>query len=278
LFDAARSPEISIMERVFYGVIVIAALFVALLGYLAPQRMDDSFTWAELPPLHARFVATLYLFGAVYLFAALIARRARTIRPALGGVAVFTGVLFLVTVRNIEAFDFSLVPVWIWSASYVVYPVAALALLQTRTERPAPAGSNAVAPRWVRGVLLGHAVVFGVLGLLMFILPGVVAPAWPWPVTTGVVQAYSSPFLTVAFCAVAHAGRSVWPEVLALLPALLLLELGTLIVSGVHRALLPPDEIATWVWLASFFIGAVTVTAALVTCVSKTAPLADTTA
>lgn len=87
---AAVSSErrISVPERLFYGLIFLAALFVAALGYFAPVVMDEAFTWAELPPLHARFVATLYLFGAVYLLAVTASRGARAVGPAMGGIAV----------------------------------------------------------------------------------------------------------------------------------------------------------------------------------------------
>jgi hypothetical protein len=269
--DAPRTSGISTPERLFYGVICLAAIFVALLGYLAPARMDAAFTWAELPPLHARFVATLYLFGAVFLFTALLARRARSVRPVMGGIAIFTGVLFLVTVRNLEAFDFSLVPVWVWTVSYVVYPLIALAFLWARRGRREPEHIEVTTTAWVRVVLLAHALVFGVLGVLMFVVPDVMVDAWPWPVTSGVVQAYSSPFLTVAFCAGAYADRRVWPDVAVLLPALFVLETGTLAVSFAYTELFPSDAIATWVWFGGFLLGALSVGAALVSRVTTRA-------
>jgi hypothetical protein len=258
--DAAVNPA---GERVFHGVITVAALFVALLGYLDPATMDRAFTWAELPPLHARFVGTLYLFGAVFLAVATFARRARPVRPAMGGIAVFTGVLLLVTLRNPQAFDYALVPVWVWTASYVVYPVVAVAFLLARRGRPVPPADGPAVPGWVRGVLVAHAVVFGVVGVLMFVVPDAVVGAWPWPVTSGVVQAYSSPFLTVAFCAGAYAHRSTWPEVWPVLPALFVLHTGTLAVTGLHREVLG-DGVATVVWVGAFTVGAVVLAAALV--------------
>ncbi len=42
--------------------ICAAALFVAYLGIFVPERLDRSFTWAVLPPLHARFVGVLFSF------------------------------------------------------------------------------------------------------------------------------------------------------------------------------------------------------------------------
>ncbi len=65
-------------ERAYLGTITVAALFVAYLGFVAPKRMDKSFTWAALPPLHARFVASLYLFGTVYLGACATTSKPRT--------------------------------------------------------------------------------------------------------------------------------------------------------------------------------------------------------
>ena len=59
--------ELRWWERLYFGVITVAALFVTWLGFSAPARMDESFTWALLPPLHAGFVGALYLFGGVYL-------------------------------------------------------------------------------------------------------------------------------------------------------------------------------------------------------------------
>ena len=66
--------EITWPERALFAVICVAALFVAYLGLFAPGRMDRSFTWALLPPLHARFVGVAYLFGGIFMVGGLLAR------------------------------------------------------------------------------------------------------------------------------------------------------------------------------------------------------------
>ena len=127
--DRAKDPtSIRVVERLYLGTITLAALFVAYLGFLAPKRMDESFTWAALPPLHARFVASLYLFGGVYLGACTLARRRAANGPVYGGITAFTGLLLLVTLLNLNAFDFDLAPVWVWTVSYIVYPIVAVVL------------------------------------------------------------------------------------------------------------------------------------------------------
>src|SRR3954466_8179791 len=86
--------------RIFYGVIALAAFFVAYVGITAPKRLDESFTWAILPPLHARFVGVLYLFGAVYMIGCMLARRWSQVSPALPAIGLFTSLLLVVTLLN----------------------------------------------------------------------------------------------------------------------------------------------------------------------------------
>jgi hypothetical protein len=90
--------------------------------------MDRSFTWALLPPLHARFVGASYLFGRIFAIGCLLARYRSQVSPALPAIGIVTSLLLLVTPLNLEAFDFDLGPVWVWTVSSIVYPVAAFAL------------------------------------------------------------------------------------------------------------------------------------------------------
>ena len=153
--DRAKNPTfIRSFERLYLGTITLAALFIAYLGFLAPKRMDESFTWAALPPLHARFVASLYLFGGVYLGACTLARRRAANGPVYGGITAFTGLLLFVTLLNLKAFDFDLAPVWVWTVSYIVYPILAIALAVTVWRRGGFADqedpSDRMIPRWGR--------------------------------------------------------------------------------------------------------------------------------
>lgn len=162
------------------------------------------------------------------------------------------------------AFDFSRVPVWVWFVAYLTYPLIAFALLVLRRRRPAhEIVATTTSPAWIRSLLLIHAVVLGLLGAAMFLTPDLMASVWPWPVTTTLIQAYTGPFLALAFCAWASADRRTWPYVLPALLALLALHAGTLFVSWLHGALFPAGAMATWVWFGGFGAGAVVVAAAL---------------
>jgi len=67
-------------QKVFFAVICAAALLVAVLGLFNPVYLASIFTWLVLPPLHARFVGAIYLFGAVFMAGRLFAKRQAEVR------------------------------------------------------------------------------------------------------------------------------------------------------------------------------------------------------
>ncbi|MDQ3146596.1 MAG: hypothetical protein M3R01_06625 [Actinomycetota bacterium] len=244
-------------ERLFFAVIGVAALFVAYLGLLVPARMDRVFTWADLPPLHARFVGVLYFFGALYMLGCVVARRAGQVRPAMAGIGLFTSLLLVVTLLNLEAFDFDLLPVWVWTLSYIVYPLIALTLALTWRGRDrddaAPSGADALAP-WARTFLLVQACVFAFLGAAALVAREAVVDAWPWPISAGLAQFYGGPFVAYAYCSWAYGRRGRWSEMSTVVPAMLTFTAGTVVVSLVHSELFSASDAVDWVWFGGFVV------------------------
>ena len=226
-------------------------MFVAYLGLFAPARLDRSFTWVELPPLHARFVGVLYLFGGVYMIGCIVARRWSQVSPALPAIGLFTSLLLLVTLLNLEAFDYDLTPVWVWTLSYIVYPAIAFALAWTaRNREAAPVGGPAL-DDWARTFLVIQAAVFALLGVMLLVAREAMADVWPWPISAGLAQFYGGPFLAYAYCSWRYSRRTTWAELAAIAPAMLVYTAGTVVVSLVHSELFASD-LATWVWFAGF--------------------------
>jgi hypothetical protein len=269
----AAASEIPIGVRFFYGVIALAALFVAYLGITRPAKLDESFTWAILPPLHARFIGVLYLFGGVYMVGCILARRWSQVSPALVGIGLFTSLLLLATIINEEAFDYGLTPVWVWTLSYVVYPAIAFVLAFLLRARAAPEASGPAIAGWARRFLVVQAAVFAALGLTLLVARGFAVDIWPWPIDRGLAQFYGGPFLAYAFCSWAYSRRGRWAEVAAIAPAMLVFTAGTVIVSLVHDELFSTSDVATWVWFGGF--GAAAVILAAMTVRSVPAALAD---
>jgi hypothetical protein len=251
----------------------VAALFVAYLGIFVPERLDESFTWVVLPPLHARFVGVLYLFGGVYMIGCIVARRWSQVSPALPAIGIFTSLLLLVTILNEEAFDYDLTPVWVWTLSYIVYPSIAFALAWTARGRQLPAVSGPALAAWAQTFLRVQAVVFAIVGVLLLVARGAMADVWPWPISDGLAQFYGGPFLAYAFCSWQYSGRRTFTELAAIAPAMLVFTAGTVIVSLVHSELFSSSDLATWVWFVGF--GAAAVALLAITARAVPAALAD---
>src|SRR5215510_2839783 len=95
-------------QRIFFVVICLAALLVAVLGLFNPTYLASIFTWLVLPPLHARFVGAIYLFGAVFMAGCLLAKRQAEVRWAVQMIGIWTGMLFIISLFNLSTFDLGL--------------------------------------------------------------------------------------------------------------------------------------------------------------------------
>jgi hypothetical protein len=244
--------EIAVRERIYYAVIAAAALFVTWLGFFEPVQMDESFTWAELPPLHARFVGALYLFGGVYMISCCAARFLAQVRPALPAVVLFTSLLFVITALNPEAFDYDLTPPKVWTLSYVVYPLLGIGLFLAQRRRPAPVPPGPALPQWARTVLVAQAAVFGVAGVLLLLARELMVDVWPWPISNGLAQFYGGPFIAYAWTSWAYSRSHTWKEAMTAVPAMLAFVVATFVVSVVHDELFSFSDLADWLWFATF--------------------------
>ena len=163
-------------QKVFFAVICAAALLVAALGLFNPAYLASIFTWLVLPPLHARFVGAIYAFGAVFMAGCLLARRQAEVRWAVPMIGNWTGSLFIISLLNLEVFDFTRLPVWIWFASYFIYPIIAIwmTLRQPGMTKAADLPGPAL-PGWAKGFLRVQGGLFTALALLLFFFPAFMA-------------------------------------------------------------------------------------------------------
>ena len=245
-------------QRFFYGVICAAALLVAILGLFAPEYLASIFTWMVLPPLHARFVGAIYLFGAVFMAGCLLAKTQTEVRGAVQMIGVWTGMLFIISLLNLSAFDFKLLPAWIWFISYITYPLISIwmtvrqpKLVQTDS-LPGPS-----LPAWSKGFLLIQGIVVSLLAVLLFFIPNFMSTIWPWEVTPVLAQMYSGPFLSYGLGSVIFSRQDKWLGIRAIVPGMFAFTATTVIVSFTHMNLFSLTELADLLWFGSFGIAAV---------------------
>jgi hypothetical protein len=246
---------ISSGQRLFFAVICAAALLVAILGLFNPAYLASIFTWLVLPPLHARFVGAIYAFGAVFMAGCLAARYQAEVRWAVQLIGIWTGMLFIISLLNLSAFDFNLVPVQIWFASYIIYPIIALWI----TLRQSPLKEAGDLPGleltgWARGFLLAQGILFSGLAALLFLAPAFMSTLWPWKVTPVLAQMYAGPLLSYGLGSLLFARQKQWQGVRAILPGMLIFTVTAVIISFVHIGLFSFNEVSDLLWFGWFIL------------------------
>jgi len=240
-------------QRIFFAVICAAALLVAILGLFNPAYLASIFTWLELPPLHARFVGAIYAFGAVFMAGCLAARYQGEVRWAVQLIGIWTGMLFIISLLNLSAFDFNLLPVQIWFASYIIYPI--LSLWMTLRQSPLRDAGDLPGLQLAGGAksfLLVQGILFSMLAVLLFFAPAFMSTLWPWKVTPVLAEMYAGPLLSYGLGSLLFSRQEKWLGVRAILPGMLVFTVTTVIISFIHIGLFSFNEVADLLWFGWF--------------------------
>jgi len=242
-------------QRVFFAVICAAALLVAILGLFNPVYLASIFTWLVLPPLHARFVGAIYLFGAVFMAGCLLAKRQAEVRWGVQMIGIWTGMLFVISILNLGAFDFNLLPVQIWFASYIIYPIISIWMtirqpsMMGAASLPGPALG-----RWEKRFLQAQGILITAIAIALFVAPEFMSALWPWKVTPILAQMYAGPLLSYGLGSFLFARQEGLLGVRSIVPAMLAFTATTALISFIHINLFWFAEITDLLWFGWFVI------------------------
>ena len=195
----------------------------------------------------------MYLSGATFMVLSLSASRWNEVRVVLPMIAIWTGMLFIISLFYLGEFNFAAPQPWIWFIAYLVYPLIALWLAwQYRNVDTTPTG--AALPTWAHIYLLVQGIVATILGFVLLFAPNFMVSVWPWKITQLLAQLYSAPFLSYGIGSLLLARRQTWNEVRIPVTATLVFAVGVLIASIIHRALFSAADFSDWLWFISFTI------------------------
>jgi hypothetical protein len=248
----------------------LRVLFLINVVLLAPQAVG-LFSPANIPfpvavtPLNARFIGALYLAAAVGMILSAVGDDLADIRIFLFGFAVIALLVLVVTIAYWSDFAAKRVPV-IWLATYVVDPVAAAAALLTlRPLRPARSGAHRLTTLFI---LEGG--LFGVVGIVLLVIPGFATLVWPWKINLLLSQVYGAFLLAFAVGALLAAREARPAAVLPTVASSAALAGLTLIASLLHLDRFAPGP-ASGIWFGVWVLVMVAFTAALVGLLRRTA-------
>lgn len=239
----------SIWLRLFFLFVVFQALLVAS-ALVQPSLIALVLPW-EASPLNARFTAALYAMGAISALLCMIAGRYVEVRISLIEIGLVTGGLLLITIPHFGEFTPANFP-YRWTIFYTIDPlVTGLILWLLRGRDAKPAGRNPFAV-----LFMTYAVVLGVAGLILLVLPIVAGNMWPWALPPILGQVYSVFFLTFAVGGLLSAGEPRWAGVRVYVQANLGMFLIIIIVSLLHFSRFKPG-LPTWTWFTLFLVGVI---------------------
>ena len=132
-------------QRILFASVFIFAGWVAAWGWFQPGAIGRALP-ISAPPLHARFLGAMYLSGCCFMLLALMARAWREIVVAVAILAVWTGMLGLVSILNVAAFDWSRDPTWFWFVAYLGFPLLAAWVLWCQRGNDAEASGPPAPP------------------------------------------------------------------------------------------------------------------------------------
>jgi hypothetical protein len=204
-----------------------------------------------VPPLHARFLGSMYLSGATFMVLCLLAARWAEVRIVLPMIAIWTGMLFLISLLYLSEFNFGRPQPWIWFGAYLIYPLIALWLAwQRRTDDTTPIG--VALPKWASVYLLIQGILTTLLGLALLFATGFMVQVWPWSITPLLAQLYAAPLLSYGIGSLLLARAQTWLQVRIAVTAILVFALGVLIASFIHNQLFSAANVSTWLWFGGF--------------------------
>jgi len=242
-------------QKIFFAVICAAALLVAVLGLFNSVYLASIFTWLVLPPLHARFVGAIYLFGAVFMAGCLFAKQQAEVRWGVQMIGIWTGMLCIISLLNLNAFGLNLLPVQIWFASYIIYPILAIWMTyRDPASMDAAPLSGPALDSWAKNFLLTQGIVICALAVALFFAPGFMSTLWAWKVTPTLAQMYAGPLLSYGVGSAIYSKQGQWLGVRSIVPGMLSFTIVTVIVSFMHVKLFSFTEIADLLWFAWFII------------------------
>ena len=242
-------------ERIYFGAVGLLALWVGIWGYFIPDQVDKAIPWL-VPPLHSRFLGSMYLSGTTFMIGGILSRYYAEVRVMVRAIAIWTGMLFIVSLFYLGEFDYSRIQVWIWFGAYIVYPLIALWLMwKNRALDDRLADSNF--PEWARNYLLLQGIVVTALALVLLLMPEFMGGVWPWKISRLLAQIYSAPFLAYGLSSLMISRLRTWAEIRVVVTSTFVFALGVLLASLIHRTLFTPGNVSTWVWFGGFLLATV---------------------
>jgi hypothetical protein len=198
----------------------------------------------------------MYAAGATMMLFATLARAWYQVRVVTLILGTWTGLLGIVSLLHLGAFNWAWRPTWFWWFAYIWFPLGAAFLFWSqRSEQDHP--DEAPLSPLLRAFLLMQGVIAVVLALGLLFLPDRMIPLWPWRITPLLTQIYSAPFLAYGIGSLYTARQHGWSEARIPVMAITVLTTVAVVASFIHSGTFNAANLSTWVWFGGLGLVAI---------------------
>jgi hypothetical protein len=240
--------SVTAAQRAYLAAVGLLAVWVGVFCYFLPGMSDWGIPW-RLPTLCATFLGAMYLSGAAGMAGGIRAHRWYEIKSLLPMIAIWTGMLTVVSLFYLPLFDFARTQVQIWFAAYIAYPLIAMAFLWVHRSDKRECTSDDLP---LSGALKRTLIILGLtltaLSLVLLFAPRAMLVVWPWKTGPLMLQLYSAPFLSYGLGTLNLARQQTWLEIRVPLLASLVFVGAELVASLVHAPLFDGPVLSIAVW------------------------------
>ena len=237
--------------KAYFAAVGALAVWVGYWGLFRPLQVATAIPWT-VPPLHARFLGSMYLSGATFMVGCILAKRWCQVRVVVPMIAIWTGLLFIVSLLHWGEFDGSLTQTKVWFGAYLIYALIAIMFsVRHRGSGAADPDHTANLSRWLARYLTAQGAVLFAVGGALLLAPGVMVSAWPWKITPLLAHLYAAPFLSYAVGSLLLSRERAWPHVRVGIAGILAFAVGVLASSVLHRSLFSGADPADWLWFGA---------------------------
>lgn len=247
-----NNQRISFLLR-FLTAVEVLVVFASGVGlFFIPRSAAALWPW-ELLPFNARFLGAVYSASCVSAVMQTVHGRWSPARLVTPMIFIFTTVIMTLSFVYLDVFNFQRWEVWVWFLLYIIIPINCAYHLWLYWNLP-PADPTPPTSAG-RTILSAQAVILGIYGLVLLIVPSIAKTSWAWKIDDFHAQMYSVTFLTPAlgaFILAKAASKTEWltmgltQAILGLFPLIGLIIVDAT-VKGVNWS-----SAGTWVWMGLF--------------------------
>lgn len=183
------------MTRLVAALVVPVLVLAFVILYFNPNLSGERFAWEIKPNMSNLYIGSGYLGGAILLLWVALGQPWHRVRHGFLPITAFAGSMLVATLLHWDRFDLDHFPFQIWLALYVITPfLIPYIWWQNRGEDSgAPEPGDKFVPTVARAGMLIAGTGFGVLSLIGFFAPDLLARIWVWqlsPLTARVMAGW----------------------------------------------------------------------------------------